>query len=244
LKEAKRSRLHLSAARVDVPWGWKELVAIIVWTLVPANILAVLIMWATGYIDLNSETLITGGRDGGNLYTLYYDLLTLVGVFAILARKKNLLKNLGFRRFPIKQSVLAVIVIFALIYMVGYALDYLVNQFVQDYDSSSELGPNHATWPSWLLATAVAVGIAPFFEEILFRAVAFPVLARRFGILTGAIIVSLIFGIGHWSLVGTPLTFIVGIILCYMYVHFRSIVPGIVLHMVNNFITMLFVIPK
>ena len=87
-----------------------------------------------------------------------------------------------------------------------------------------------------------AIILAPIIEEIFFRGVLFPLLSRRLGIIAGALLSGLIFGFAHFGnsdllLIGV-LSF-GGFLLALLYVRTGSIIPGIILHGVNNAIVVL-----
>lgn len=239
-----RKNQKKSSPITNVPWGWKMLAFVIFWYGIASMFLAIFILVVTGVVDPLSEEPMKVGSDAENLFIICMGLITLAGIFAVLAPKKKFLSSLGFRKFSIKKAAIAILITLLVMYGVNLALEFIMESLVRGYDASKEYGPDPATWSSWWLATFAAVAIAPVLEEVVFRGVAFPVIARRFGLIVAAIIVSLVFAAGHWSLVGSPATFTVGLILCYMYVHFRSIIPGILLHTANNLLFMLSVIPK
>jgi len=76
--------------------------------------------------------------------------------------------------------------------------------------------------------------IAPVAEELLFRGIAFPLVSRRFGSLTGVIVVSAVFAGIHFHLPALLPLFIMSTILCMAYVHTGSIRVPIVMHMLFN----------
>jgi membrane protease YdiL (CAAX protease family) len=96
-------------------------------------------------------------------------------------------------------------------------------------------------------AVAVLVGyavltcfVAPIAEEVFFRGFMFQVIARRTGVMWGALVTGVIFGLIH--ITGSPIESVVvlvafGVALCFLFVRTGSIVPCIVLHAVNNSIS-------
>jgi hypothetical protein len=64
----------------------------------------------------------------------------------------------------------------------------------------------------------------------------FPALAKRTGLVWGAIFSSALFGLAHGQANLFVYTMILGLVLCFIYVRTKSIVPGIILHMLNNFL--------
>jgi membrane protease YdiL (CAAX protease family) len=86
------------------------------------------------------------------------------------------------------------------------------------------------------LALVALVLLPPIFEETIFRGFIFPALSKRVGIIWGAVLSSMLFGIAHGQPNLFVYTTILGLLLCFMYVRMRSIVPGILLHMLNNYL--------
>ena len=89
------------------------------------------------------------------------------------------------------------------------------------------------------LALIALVLIPPIFEETIFRGFIFPALSKRAGLIWGAVLSSMLFGAAHGQPNLFVYTSILGLLLCFMYVKTRSIVPGVLLHMVNNYLAFL-----
>lgn len=82
-----------------------------------------------------------------------------------------------------------------------------------------------------LLAVAVAVPVA---EEVVFRGIVLPALRARLRYGAGVTLAGALFAVVHLVPPALPYLLVVGISLCVMAEWYRSIVPGIVLHGVNN----------
>ncbi|MFL0578157.1 lysostaphin resistance A-like protein [Dietzia sp. 179-F 9C3 NHS] len=82
-----------------------------------------------------------------------------------------------------------------------------------------------------LLGVAVLV---PIVEEVVFRGIVLPALRARFQPVTGLVLAGAVFAVVHVLPPALPYLLVVGIALCGMAEWYRSIVPGIVLHGVNN----------
>lgn len=82
-----------------------------------------------------------------------------------------------------------------------------------------------------LLAVAVLVPVA---EEVVFRGIVLPALRARFRAVAGIGLAGAAFAVVHFLPPALPYLVVVGIALCAMAEWYRSIVPGIVLHGVNN----------
>lgn len=80
--------------------------------------------------------------------------------------------------------------------------------------------------------------VAPFTEEVVFRGLLFPALARRIGVGKGLVFTSLVFAImpGHvvQGLVVVMLIFVTSEIFCLWYVRYKTLWPSILFHSFLN----------
>lgn len=86
--------------------------------------------------------------------------------------------------------------------------------------------------PVWLVV--VGVLFAPIIEEIFFRGFLFQGFRQKYGLVGGALISSAVFALGHLDPVALIPTFILGLLLAYMYHRSNSVWPGIILHFLVN----------
>jgi membrane protease YdiL (CAAX protease family) len=91
-----------------------------------------------------------------------------------------------------------------------------------------------------LIAWGVLICVlAPIVEELFFRGFMFTVFARRLGVVWGALLTGVVFGLGHAP--AAPIQLIAlgafGVGLCLLYWRTRSIIPCMALHALNNSIT-------
>lgn len=101
-----------------------------------------------------------------------------------------------------------------------------------------DIAESFGTLPLQILLIAIA---APVSEEVCFRGMLFGGLRERLPRLGAALISALIFG-GLHALTGlsaVPPLIAFGFILCLLYEKTGSIVPGIVLHMLNNSVALI-----
>ncbi len=86
--------------------------------------------------------------------------------------------------------------------------------------------------PVWFFI--VAVVMAPIVEEVFFRGFLFQGFRQRYGWITAMLLSSAIFALAHMDLVALIPTFILGIVLAYMYHRSNSVWPGVILHFLVN----------
>jgi membrane protease YdiL (CAAX protease family) len=84
----------------------------------------------------------------------------------------------------------------------------------------------------WLVGLAVV--LAPLFEEILFRGIGLPLLARKWGVAPAVVAVSVIFAAVHFHLPSMMPLFVVAVAFSLAYIQSGSIVVPIVMHALFN----------
>ncbi|MBN2162062.1 MAG: CPBP family intramembrane metalloprotease [Pontiellaceae bacterium] len=85
----------------------------------------------------------------------------------------------------------------------------------------------------------LAVVAAPFYEELIFRGTFLPFMVRRFGLVPGITMVSLIFAAIHFHLPTMVPLFLFSVVLCLAYWRTRTLWTSIALHAVFNAVTVL-----
>jgi membrane protease YdiL (CAAX protease family) len=208
------------------------------------GVLGVILALGTGVV-MGIPAAIIGAKPGGDLTTfgnVGVQLATAVGFLlvpmAIAAQRgaatlREILLRLGVRRFKpsttLKWTAAAIgaYLLFALVYST------LIVEPKQE-DIADGFGPI----PVQILLIAIA---APISEEICFRGMLFGGLRERLPRVAAALIAGLIFG-GLHALTGVtavpPLIFF-GFVLALLYEETGSIVPCILLHMLNNSVALL-----
>ncbi|HLF72932.1 MAG TPA: type II CAAX endopeptidase family protein [Anaerolineales bacterium] len=160
------------------------------------------------------------------------ELAYLLPVVVILAWKRVHWKFLGFRNFEPKAMALGCGLLIA-----GYSIILLHNfillrlgvdtqgeailRLIQTLES-----------PFWFFL--VGVLFAPFVEEIFFRGFLFQGFRQRYGWVRAALLSSAIFAVAHLDPVSLIPTFILGLVLAFLYQRANSLWPGIILHLLVN----------
>lgn len=161
-----------------------------------------------------------------------------VGVIGWLMRLRGAtFTGLGLRRTAWRWFVAAVGLYFVQILLltgIFVVIDKLLPSIdTQEAQSVLDFGRVGLGW--WLSFIAAAV-IAPVIEEIMFRGVVFAGFASRWSSWLAAVVSSLAFALLHGQVNVGIYTFVLGLLLCWLYARSRSIWPGILLHMANNLI--------
>ncbi len=170
------------------------------------------------------------------------DAVLLAGFIRYMLKRRGAgWSTLGFRQFSWRKALLYLVValvVFTLsIGLLITLIDMLVPGFDAEQPQTNAFTEQISTRP--LLTLFALVLLPPVIEEMVFRGFIFPGLSMRFGVKAAAVLSSVLFAIAHFQANVGIYTFILGLILCLLYVRFRSIIPGIGLHMVNNLIAYL-----
>ncbi len=150
------------------------------------------------------------------------DLLDAVagfGVVSLYLHHYNVgWRMVGWRRVSLARAALYLGVIFVLFFVAANLLLALVSALdpsfnanqPQTNDFTSSLGTHRA------IALVALVFLPPVLEETIFRGFIFPALAKRTGVIWGAVISSAVFGLAH----GQPNLFVytypLGLLLCFI----------------------------
>lgn len=86
----------------------------------------------------------------------------------------------------------------------------------------------------FILPFLVGGFLVPLAEELFYRGFLYPPLQKSFGAVFGVIISGSLFALAHFDQVWVMEVFLVGVILTYLYHRFRSIIPGLIAHIILN----------
>jgi uncharacterized protein len=89
----------------------------------------------------------------------------------------------------------------------------------------------------WIVSTAILTTgiVTPIYEEIIFRGVFLRILETKYSFGIGVFISSIVFGLFHLYNIGLVIwSSFVGFVLAMLYKKTRSILPGVILHILTN----------
>lgn len=159
-------------------------------------------------------------------------LLYLVPVLVIFVYRQVHIKNIGFGGFRWQDLALGCGL------MIGGYMFILVHNsllLLLGLDTQGEMVMqmfNEMESPAWFVL--VGVIFAPFVEELFFRGFLFQGFRAQYGWVRSAFISSAVFGIAHMDPSSLLPTFVLGLVLAYMYHRTNSIWPGVILHLSMN----------
>jgi len=179
------------------------------------------------------EDLGTAANVGLQLATALGFLLVPLAIASMAgADLRQAIDRLGFRRFPFADvGWMAAAVIAYLVFAAAYVA-------VFGEPEQEDIAEGFGALPIQILLIVVA---APIGEEVCFRGMLFGGLRERFPKWWAALASAAIFGLLHalTGLSAVPPLIAFGFILALLYEETGSIVPGILLHMLNNSVALL-----
>ncbi len=237
-------------AFIEVPWRPVDAVVVFVVGWFAAPLLFVLYFSIFSFVPLFHDFLKQLSNSGlaANLILVAFSAVTaflVVGLY--LRRHKSGLSAIGLKKFKFLQAVLYVAIGFVVLYA-SVAGAYKLVQLLWPHFNANQPQVNQFTSArsasEKLLSFLALVVVAPLIEEIVFRGFMFPAFTKRMGVIWGAIVTSIFFGIAHWQLNVSIYTIMLSLILCGLYYKLRSIWPGIAFHMLNNYLAFLAIMHK
>ncbi len=229
-------------SHLKVPWGIDA--AIVTYLLAWIGFTFILIMligFVSPYLPAASQFLDGLQRNDvqASFILVIVNAIIAFGLVALyLKRYKVGFDAVGWRGFSLFKAALYLLAIFVVFVVGSGLLIYLVSVLVPGFDSnqaqSNEFISSTASNPRLTLIALVI--IPPIIEETVFRGFIFPAFAKRWGVIWGAIISSVMFGFAHLQANVGVYTFLLGMLLCFLYVKLKSIIPGIFFHMLNNYL--------
>lgn len=200
--------------------------------------LGALLLGRINLLPASIEHFFTGEGVADNIVQYSVGLAVEAGVLAwVLKRRGITLKGLGIRVAEPKWWLLALglyilqIIVVAIVLAILQALSPALN--LDEVQNVTPFG--HQPW-AVALSFVTTVLIAPAVEELLFRGVLFGSLRTRLPIWLAAILAASVFGLLHGQLNAMIYTFLLGLILIWLYQRSTSLLPGILLHTLNNLI--------
>lgn len=226
-----------------VPWSIKDALIVFVVAWVGAPLAAILLLAQLGHFWPLAHELIVKFSKGDvsvNFGLVAVDAMAAFGLVGYYLNKYGAKwRDLGFRKFSLAKMLMYVIVAFFALSILVVGAYWLIKLLVPGFNAD-QAQTNEFTNPSTPLAMQLSflalVVIPPILEESVFRGFMFPAFSKRFGVIGGAIVSSLLFGAAHLQGNIIVYTVILGLLLCLLYRRLGSIWPGVALHMLNNYI--------
>lgn len=190
-------------------------------------------------ISLIVQTILMGsgayGTDGAK-YVSYLVAPLAIGVtmlLALLLFKQPAKRLLSVKTRP-KYYLIALLLIFGLLFSLNSANDYIVKLFeLMGYKSQSSTLPDISGWK--IVPAILVIAVLPaVMEEIMFRGILLNNLEEGVGTVRTVFLVGFCFSLYHGRLEQTVYQFICGCLFALLALRSRSILPSIIIHFLNN----------
>ena len=168
--------------------------------------------------------------------TAAYGIVVLLWYKLAFVKKYTAEKKAVFKENVLKGKVIGSLAIAA----VGcYCLDLLVATIVgmispATMESFNELMGSALSGNEFMAFLAVVI-LAPIAEEILFRGIIFRMLSKHWSEMAAIIVSTVLFGLYHGNLMQAIYVLPIGLLLGYTACKCNSVLPCILIHMINNF---------
>lgn len=123
-------------------------------------------------------------------------------------------------------------------------IQFVISYFTNDnsnFDIVKLIGADFTSIIGILLFVMQVAILPAIFEELLFRGAMLRVLSK-FGSLTSIIITAFCFGLMHQNLTQGVFAFFMGIVLAFVTIKTKSIIPAMIIHFLNNFTAVIYAI--
>jgi membrane protease YdiL (CAAX protease family) len=232
------------ASTLNPPWGWAEIIKAVLFVLLGMLGLSVLIAGvrlATGF-EVNPAQ----GMSSPLLFVLGVGVygLVILGVYLFAVRRPgSSWAALGIREFAWWWGPAAVGLLF-----VGFSGMVLINLVLVPLISGGPFenpqieaitGGSRLSFGNLVLLLLLIAVVAPVAEELFFRGMLYPVMRRHWGPAWAIILNALVFALVHFIPILIPGLFFVGLILAWMREQSGSVLPGILLHALQNGVALL-----
>jgi membrane protease YdiL (CAAX protease family) len=143
-------------------------------------------------------------------------------------------------KIPFKIYLLAIVVGFLFRYMtIGVSILFQTILRLLGYTHINSGGTIYSGWEVLLLSIIVTAVLPAIFEEITDRGLTMRLFENVKEDRTKIIFMAVLFALAHQNIVQTGYTFIGGLVLAYLAVKTKSILPGVIIHFMNNFFSVL-----
>lgn len=217
-----------------VPWTVTDAVLAVVVFIVIQTAGGVLIFLFGQAPQVSSKLASTLG-----LLAIYGLQVGFLWFLAVVVRKAGA-EELGIRPFNVSRGVGLAVIFYIGLAIITVIYGAIAEEFGirQPQDMLREIvrlfGRDAAGFALAVLFIAI---IAPVVEELFFRGVVYAAIRKRWGVAPGLVISSVLFAILHLTAYTLLPIALIGIALAYLYEKTGSLGPPIILHALNNFLS-------
>lgn len=234
------------------PWNWVEATLLGLLALIGADVAVSVLLGVVGglsenlpFADGSISQLIESQSVSFNFFIYAISRLLGLGIIILFIRRRNItIKQFGFKKFSLFKAIKYILAASGLMLALTILVFLILGQLAPNIDLEQEQQIVFTAASGRLeiiMAFIALVIIAPIVEEAIFRGLMLPVFVRRFGLIVGSILVSVAFGAVHWQLNVSIVTFIMGLLLAWIYYKTRSLWPAIMFHSLKNLVAFILI---
>lgn len=168
-----------------------------------------------------------------NVYiiTALSSAITFIIYLLVLKNKnENLWQRCNFKKITLSHIYYSILIAISLSVFTCPIISLISEKFESYKQVSDSISAAYGS----ILSMLCIVILIPIFEEILFRGLIFNELKKNTNIILAVILQSLIFALFHGNILQGMYAFILGIILCILYLKTGSILSNILCHIIYN----------
>ena len=193
-------------------------------------------------IAINAQALFANSTHKGlwtlGLFTIQ-NIAFLVPLYILVMRKYGVgLSALGFRKMPVKEAITWTLKAISLVFLINAVLAFVILPNTNDLPGFSPQAPFLPLFGDGALnlgiAVLVLVIIAPIVEELIFRGFLLQTFLARFSATASSLITATLFAALHFEFQSIGIMLILALILNWLFIRTRSLVPCIAFHIFNN----------
>jgi hypothetical protein len=174
-----------------------------------------------------------------------YIVMFLTIYFIAVARRGADWRTLGFRPFDFIRALGLVVAAYfgAEIINIIYALVLSAAHFTRPPDPALRVVMLfiRSSRAGLALALFMVAVVAPIMEELFFRGFIYAAFRKRWGVTAAITLSSALFAVSHASLYNFIPLMVLGAVLAYLYQRTGSLGPPIMLHALNNFLSVVLI---
>ena len=167
------------------------------------------------------------------LIAMLSNLLTIVFLLIFFkVRKQSVCQAVGLHKLPPVSLIPIVVLGISTSLLVGCVLSLLPESMLEAYAESS-------AWlqeGSLVIALISTVIVAPITEELVFRGLIFTRLHQGMPQVLALLITCIVFGLLHGQPIWMAYAFLLGLLLNWVYIRYRSLLANMVLHVTFNLV--------
>lgn len=230
---------------LSVPWGWRDLLLFLFLYLLAVQVLIGIVLLAGSAVLPAVAQFVNAAKKGEVVSSFTLDLADAAAGFGLvwlwLRKYKVGWSTVGWRRANLGRALVYLAVLLLGFIVLASLLLIILGALLQGFNANQPQSNQFTNGVSSHMSISIValVLLPPILEETIFRGFIFPTIAKYTGMIWGAVLSSLLFAILHFQANIGVYTFILGLVLCFMYVKLKSIVPGMFLHMINNYLAFL-----